>query len=216
MEITSLGHSAFRIKSKQGIVVMDPYEKSVGFSMPSTTADIVTISHDHPDHAAASLVKPSGERREVFVISKPGEYELSSVSIFGFASFHDAEEGKSRGKNTVFSVVIDGITIVHLGDLGHALSESFIEQLGDVDVLLCPVGGVYTIDSKTAVGLIQEIEPRYVIPMHYRTERHCADYSGLSTLADFQKEYGIVAEPVASLTLTESTLPDQTTLVVLQ
>lgn len=216
MEITYLGHASFRIKGKQGTIVTDPYDKSVGFSYPATTADIVTVSHGHPDHANASAVKPTSTREKPFIITAAGEYEISGISVFGYQSFHDEASGKERGSNVVYTIVVDGITIAHLGDLGHSLSDSFIESLGTVDVLLCPVGGKYTIDSKAAVSIIQEIEPSYIIPMHYKTDAHEEKtYGELETVADFEKEFGVVSEPVKSLTLTAGSMPEQTTLVVL-
>ncbi len=216
MEITYLGHASFKLKGKSGTVITDPYEKMVGFSFPSTTADIVTVSHAHPDHNNAEAIKPAGTREKPFIINASGEYEVSGISIFGYPSFHDEADGKERGSNIVYTIVIDGVTIVHLGDLGHELSDSFIEKLGNVDVLLCPVGGHYTINSKVAVNLIQEVEPSYIIPMHFKTDGHDEKTFGmLETLADFQKAFGVTVEPVKSLTVNAGTMPEQTTMVVL-
>lgn len=216
MDITYLGHSSFKLKGKTGIVITDPFEKSIGFSLPAATADIVTISHQHGDHNHVQAVKPSGAREKPFIVEAAGEYEISGVSIFGYPSFHDDASGKERGKNIVFAIIIDGVTIVHLGDLGHTLPDSFIEKLGNVDVLLCPVGGTYTIGSKEAVNLIQEIEPSYIIPMHYKTDAHDEKtFGALETLADFEKAYGVTVEPVKSLSVSAGTMPEQTTLVVL-
>lgn len=216
MEITYLGHSSFKIKGKQGTVVTDPFDKKVGFAFPNVSADIVTVSHDHFDHNSVTGVKPTTGRDKPFVITAPGEYEIAGISIFGYPAFHDDVEGAKRGSTTVFTIVIDGITIAHLGDLGHTLSDSFIEDLGTVDVLLCPVGGVYTIDSKTAVDVIQEVEPSYIIPMHFKTPAHDPKgFDGLQTVEEFQKEFGVTVEPVKSLTVSAGSLPEQTTLVVL-
>lgn len=216
MDITYLGHASFRLKGKKGIVVTDPFSSIVGMKYPNVTADIVTVSHDHPDHNAFEAVKPATAREKTFVVKAPGEYEISGISIFGYSSFHDDQKGEARGLNTIFSIIIDGVNIVHLGDIGHELSEEFIESLGEVHVLLCPVGGVYTIDSKKAVEIIQEIEPSYVIPMHYKTAEHDEKTFGqLQTLADFEKEYGIHSEPIKSLSVTPTTIPEQTTMVVL-
>lgn len=216
MEITYLGHSSFKLKGKDATVITDPFDKKVGFAYPSVTGDIVTSSHDHFDHASISAVKPTTKREKPFVISSPGEYEILGVSVFGYPSYHDDKQGAERGKNTIYAIVIDGITVVHLGDLGHTLDEHFIERLGTVDVLLCPVGGHFTIDDKTAVEIIQEIEPSYVIPMHYKTDAHDDKAFGeLSTVADFEKEFGVTVEPVKSISMTLGSMPEQTTLVVL-
>lgn len=216
MEITYLGHSCFKLKGKAGTVITDPFQKSIGFSLPSTTADLVTVSHGHDDHNNLDAIKPAGVREKPFIIQSAGEYEVSGISVFGYPTFHDDTNGTQRGNNIVFVIVIDGVTVVHLGDLGHDLSDSFIEKLGSVDVLLCPVGGNYTIGSKIAVNLIQEIEPSYIIPMHFKTDAHDAEKFGmLETVADFQKAFGVTVEPVKSLSLTAGTMPEQTTLVVL-
>lgn len=216
MEITYLGHSCFKLKGKSGTVITDPYQKMVGFSLASVGADIVTVSHGHPDHNNLDPIKPAGAREKPFVISTAGEYEVSGISIFGYPTFHDNTNGSERGSNIIFAIVIDGVTVVHLGDLGHELSDSFIEKLGNVDVLLCPVGGHYTINGKVAVELIQEVEPSYIIPMHYKTDAHDAEQFGmLDTVADFQKSFGVSVEPVKSLTVNMGTMPEQTTLVVL-
>lgn len=216
MDITYLGHSSFRLKGKDATVVTDPFDKKVGFALPATTADIVTISHDHFDHNHIDGVKPTAKREAPFIIQAPGEYEVMGVSVFGFPSFHDQEKGEKRGSNTVYTIVLDGITVAHLGDLGHSLDDKFIENLGTVDVLLCPVGGHFTIDSKTAVDLIQEIEPSYIIPMHYKTDAHDQKVFGeVGSLADFEKAFGLSVEPVKSLSVSAGSLPEQTTLVVL-
>lgn len=218
MDITYLGHSCFRIKGKDCVVVMDPYTKEVGFSLPQTTADIVTVSHDHSDHNAATLVKGTSRRPDPFVISAPGEYEIAGTSVFGVSSFHDNAAGKDRGKNTMYVVQADGITVAHLGDLGHMISDKQLEELDGVDVLLCPVGGTYTIDPKTAVEVIAAIQPSYVIPMHFRTEAHNqSTYSTISPLTDFLSAMGTL-EPKKTDKLVVSLLsmPSETEVVILE
>ncbi len=217
MEITALGHSSFKLKSKQGVVVTDPYDKSVGFAMPTASADIVTISHDHHDHNQAGLIKPTTGREHPFIITAAGEYEVAGISVFGYNAYHDDKNGEERGRNIVYSIIMEGVNVVHLGDLGHELTDSFIADLGEVDVLLCPVGGIYTIDAKKAVEVIQEIDPYYVIPMHYKTDKHDAKTFGeLQTVADFEKAFGVTVDTVKSLTVSASSKPEQTTLVVLE
>ncbi len=216
MEISYLGHASFKLKGKQGIVVTDPFEKMTGYSFPSVTADVITMSHQHPDHNAASQVKPTANREKPFLISTAGEFEVSGISVFGYPTYHDDKKGEERGKNIVFSIHLDGVHILHLGDLGHTLTNDLIESFGEVDVLLCPVGGVYTIDSKTAVEVISSIEPSFIIPMHYKVpESDEKVFGGLQTVADFEKELGMQSEPVKSFSLTAGTQSEQTTLVVL-
>lgn len=167
MEIFYLGHSCFKIKGQKVAVVTDPYESWVGFKMPQVEADIVTVSHKHQDHSFVEGVKG-----EPFVISEPGEYEIKGVEVLGFSSFHDESGGEKRGESIVFCFKVDDISVVHLGDLGHKFTPEQIEDLNEVDILLIPVGGVYTIDSATAREIVNQIEPKIVIPMHYKTKKH--------------------------------------------
>ena len=214
MEITYLGHSSFRIKGKNAIVVTDPYslEKS-GIKYPKhITADIVTISHDHPDHNALHQVEGAP-----YVIRGPGEYEVKGVGVIGTSTFHDQEKGAKRGKNTVYRIEIDGISVVHLGDLGHTLSSAEVDALDGVDILMIPVGGHYTIDPAAAVSVVNEIEPSVVIPMHFRRPEMTGDaFKDLATLPMFLKEIGkeeVVSQP--KLTISKDKIPEQMQVVVL-
>ncbi len=163
MDITYLGHSAFRIKSKNTTIVMDPFDASVGFKFPNMSANIVTVSHNHADHNNVGAINDVKK-----VLSGPGEYEIMDVSFIGLASYHDDQEGEDRGGNTVFVVEAEGLRLVHFGDLGHILSERFYERLGDIDIALIPVGGFYTIDAQVATDIIKSLEPTITIPMHYQ------------------------------------------------
>lgn len=217
MDISYLGHSSFKLRGKQAAVVTDPYESKIGFPFPRVSADIVTISHDHDDHNNAAAVLGTARRKEPFVIAAPGEYDVSGISVFGAGVFHDNEKGAKRGRNTIFSIQIDGVSVIHLGDLGHKLSEKKVEEMGEVDVVLLPIGGVYTIGPKEAIEVISELQPAYVIPMHYRTKKHNSKTFGeLSTLEDFLKEGGFEqAERVKKLSVVKSGLPDEVEVVVL-
>ncbi len=192
MEIQYLGHSCFKLKGKKATVVIDPYHKeSVGFELPKVKAEIVLSSHDHDDHNNIVAIKGTAKREEPFVIREPGEYEVEGVSIFGYQTYHDKSEGKERGENVVFRLQIDGVNIVHLGDLGHMLTKKMIESFGNVDVLMMPVGGVYTLNAEEAWKLANEIGAEIIIPMHYRTEKHNPQIFGqLATLDEFLKVYG--------------------------
>lgn len=215
MEIIYLGHSCFKLKGKQGVVVTDPYSKEVGFAMPTVSADVVTFSHAHTDHNNAAAVGSTARRKHPFWITKAGEYEVAEISVFGYETFHDNVGGKERGNNIIYKIVMDGISVAHLGDLGHALDERLVELLGNVDALLCPVGGEFTLDPEGAMEVIAAIDPYYVIPMHYRTNHHSESFAKLKTLEEFEKVFGITPEPVKSLNISSSGMPDQTTLVVL-
>lgn len=218
MEITYLGHSCFKLKGKQGTVLMDPYDDTTrSFKLPKIAVDVVTVSHQHADHNAIDHAMGTTRREKPFIIDMPGEYEVNGISVFGHPSYHDASQGKERGVNTIYVVHIDDINVAHLGDLGHVLDEKTIEVMGTVDVLLCPVGGVYSLDPKQAVDVIQQLEPYYVIPMHYRTTEHDQKaYGQLATIEDFMKVYGVTKEPVTTFTVNAGSLPEETELVVLK
>ena len=208
MDINWLGHSCFRIRGRQAVIVTDPYPPDLGYSLGKPTADIITVSHQHPSHSYIQGV--GGEPKSV---TRPGEYEISSVLIIGIPTFHDAEGGSKKGKNTVYLMEIDGMTICHLGDLGHVLTVEQLEEIGDVDVLLLPVGGVSTINASMAAEVIRQIEPKVVIPMHYKTTVLNRE---LGPVEKFLKEMGI--EQVNSqpkLSLTPSSLPTSTQVFLL-
>jgi L-ascorbate metabolism protein UlaG (beta-lactamase superfamily) len=199
-------------------VITDPFDKSVGLPTASLSADIVTVSHQHGDHNNVSLVKGTARRSDPFVIEYPGEYEILETSVFGVDSFHDVNKGEERGKNTMFVIHMDDVAVAHLGDLGEKLSDKQLEELNGVDVLLCPVGGVYTIDPEKAVETINAIQPGYVIPMHYKTNKHTGSaYTKLATVDDFLKEIG-TSEPkrMGKLSVSSLSIPEETEVVVLE
>ncbi|EKD62462.1 MAG: Zn-dependent hydrolase of the beta-lactamase fold-like protein, partial [uncultured bacterium] len=175
MEITYLGHASFRIKGKTAVVVTDPFDPvMLGMKFPHVDADIVTVSHNHADHNMANLVAaPVGGSKKV--ITGPGEYEIKGVSVLGFPTFHDDKNGELRGKNTVYVIYLDGYALCHLGDLGHTLSEETINQIGDVDILFVPVGGFFTLDVEKAIEVVHSIEPKVIIPMHFKVAGLSAD-----------------------------------------
>ncbi len=214
MEIVYFGHSSFKIRGKNVTVITDPYSNDIGLKFPKhITADIVTISHEHEDHNVAAAIEGTPK-----IIRGPGEYEIAGVSIIGIGVFHDSEKGSKRGRNTIFRMEIDGINIVHLGDLGHTLSAQEVESLDGVDILLVPVGGFYTIDVDRAASIIHELEPSIVIPMHYgRPDLDQAVFGSLAPLPAFLKEMGkedIVAQP--KLSTLKDKLPEELQVVVLE
>ncbi len=213
MDITYLGHSSFRLKGKTSSVVIDPFDpKSVGFPFPKVSADIVTISHKHKDHNRVELVKDVKK-----VISGPGEYEINGVSIIGIASFHDNQKGAKRGKNTIYVIEMDKLRIVHLGDLGHKLSEKFIEKVGSVDVLMVPVGGEYTIDAVKATEISRMIEPKIVIPMHYMVPKlNPTTFAKLASVEPFLTQISLPVEKLKKLTISSSVLEEEQKVVLLE
>ncbi len=215
MDITSLGHASFKIRAKLATIITDPYlSDMVGLKFPKNMeADIVTVSHDHADHNATDIIAGNP-----FIISGPGEYEVKGVHIVGISSFHDAELGAKRGRNTMYHIEIDGVRLAHLGDLGHTLSASDIEQLGEVDILFIPVGGVFTIDAKQATDVVAEVEPAIVIPMHYgRGELNQKTFGELAPLAHFLKEMGKEGiTPQSKFSITKDKLSEELQVVVLE
>lgn len=217
MDITYLGHASFKLRGKTASVVVDPFDPGmVGLPYPKVSAEIVVASHDHRDHNAVERVSGTAGRAEPFVISAPGEYEVSGVSVFGFRTWHDKKEGAERGKNMVSVIHIDEVVVAHLGDLGHTLSDKLIEDMNEVDVLLVPVGGAYTINASEAVQVVEQIEPSIVIPMHYKASGMKKGFDELANVEAFLKEIGEEgARREAKLTVTKADLPEEREVVVL-
>ncbi len=208
MEINWLGHSCFRLKGSHATLITDPYSPDLGYSMGKQSARIVTVSHQHPGH---SYIQDIGD--EPKLVTGPGEYEISGVLIIGTRTFHDAEKGEKRGKNTVYLIQIDEISICHLGDLGHVLTTEQVEEMENIDVLLLPVGGVSTIDAAKAAEVVRQLEPKAVIPMHYKTE---ALKRELEPVDSFLKEMGIKdIEPQPKLSFNKTNLPASTQIFLL-
>jgi L-ascorbate metabolism protein UlaG (beta-lactamase superfamily) len=212
MDITYLGHSSFKIKTKSGALITDPYDaKMLGLKYSNGEAEIVTVSHNHGDHNAVGNV--SGIKK---TIDRPGEYEVSGISVMGYSTFHDAKKGEERGKNTVYVIEAEGLRLVHLGDLGHPLSDDLIDEMGDIDILMVPVGGFYTIGPKEAVEIVTKIEPYFVMPMHYKVEGMSQDLKEkLLPVEDFLKESGLTVENYPKFVIKkEDIIEEQTTKIV--
>ena len=195
MEIKYLSHSSFLIKTKDAKIVMDPFDpKFTGIKFSKQEADIVTISHAHKDHSHIDLIEG-----EPLVLTWPGQFEKKGVRIWGFSSFHDKVEGKERGENVMYKLESEGISILHCGDLVAVLTDAQLDEVGDVHILLVPVGGTYTITADEAIHLIKKVEPAIVIPMHYG-RLGVAELSDLAPLDEFLKKMGIAqAEPLEKL-----------------
>ena len=173
MKLKWYGHAAFLITSDQGIkIITDPYEPggfggAVAYGPIPDQADIVLVSHDHADHNYVQGLKGKPQ-----IVKGVGSHKVKSLELKGIAAYHDGQKGSERGQNTIFCFTVDGVRICHLGDLGHVLTEQEAKQVGPVDVLLIPVGGVYTIDPSQATQTAQKLGPKIIIPMHYKTA-HC-------------------------------------------
>ncbi|MFP4461771.1 MAG: MBL fold metallo-hydrolase [Thermotogota bacterium] len=164
MKIRWLGHSCFEIKTSFYILT-DPFDDSLSYPFNPGEIQIITESHQHHDHNAHDRVPG-----DPAIVKTPGEHAFDEVLIKGYQSFHDKVEGEKRGDNIIFQIVSEGITITHLGDLGHMLERDTVEKLYYTDMLMIPVGGTYTIDANEAVKVIELIKPKVVVPMHYKTD----------------------------------------------
>ena len=199
-------------------MVMDPFKSEyVGLPFPKDVADIVTVSHDHDDHNAVELITGPVTRNSTFVIDKEGEYEIGGIEITASKMFHDNAEGVERGKNIIINVRMDGINILHLGDLGHKLSESQVEKLGSVDILMVSVGGKTSLDIEDVAELIADIQPSYVIPMHHKVDGMSEKFSYLNSLATFldKNKILVAGEPVHKIKVDEGSLPDDTQVLIM-
>jgi L-ascorbate metabolism protein UlaG (beta-lactamase superfamily) len=208
-EIRWYGHNCFRIRSKEATVLTDPVGKNTGYSLPKQTADIVTISHDHPGHTNLAAVKPDYQ-----VIDGPGEYELHDVFVTGIRTYHDGETGASLGYNTVYLIEIEGMVVCHLGDLGHPIRSDQTEAMAQCDILLVPAGGGPVISAEQAAETVSQLEPKVVIPMQFATS---SGDKSREPLTAFINALGSGSpEPVDKLVIKRSELTDAMRVVVLK
>ncbi len=219
-KITWAGQACFQISASQSKdnqlnIVIDPFG-DIGLKMPNFDADILLVTHDHPDHNNVKAVKgssphqsskeTSGVGTSPFLVDGPGEYEIKGIFVQGIDSFHDEKEGKERGRNTIYTIEAEGIRFCHLGDLGQKeLTDDQLESIGHVDVLMIPVGGEFTISSSEATKIVGQIEPKMVIPMHYALPKLSIK---LDSVDKFLKAMGKSnGEPQDKLVVKTSTLP---------
>ncbi len=214
MQIIWHGHSCFQIITSQGkdnpvSLVIDPFGEKYGLKVPELTADVVLITHDHEDHNNIQAIKGNP-----FVIKSAGEYEIKGVYIQGIPAFHDKNFGKDRGRITIYTIAGEDIRICHLGDLGQKeLFPEQIEDIGNVDVLLIPVGGEYTIGSQEAAEIVSQIEPKIVIPMHYQLPKLKIKLDGPEK---FFKAMGQkMPEPLPKLSIKQRDLVEEETKIIL-
>ena len=207
MELTWYGLSCFRMVERGlATVVTDPFDASVGLTPPKLRADVITVSHDAPGHNHLSAVK--GERR---VITGAGEYEIGGVFITGLAM--DVPKAGNGRPNTLYVFDFEGLTVTHLGDLAFVPSQPQIEDLGTVDVALVPVGGGSALTPSQAAEVVSLIEPKIVVPMHYKTGKESLK---LGPASRFLSEMGIgQLEPIDSLKVSKAGLSDETQVVLL-
>src|SRR3989344_5456089 len=234
-KITWAGQSCFQISvtaSKETCdIVIDPFDEKIGLKMPNFSADVVLVSHGHPDHNNVKGVKgnprtkgaeqsshdgsprtkeaeQSSHDGSPFIIDNLGEYEKNGVFVQGIDSFHDDVEGKERGRNTIFIIEAEDMRFCHLGDFGQKeLTDEQLDKIGRVDILMVPVGGTFTIDGHEAAKVIGQIEPKIVVPMHYALPKLKVE---LDEVEKFLKAMGKNnGQPVDKLTIKQSALPKE-------
>lgn len=188
-------------------IVTDPFDPSLGYKIPSLEADMVTVSHEHYDHNATDQVKGNPE-----IVRGVGEKKIKDIAIRGVDTFHDKAQGSERGGNIVFSFEIDGMKIIHLGDLGHILTQEQIENIGEVDILLIPVGGTFTIDAQEATQVVGQLKPKITIPMHYKTPAITLPIEGVEGFLSGKKNI----ERTKELEVRKEELPKEEKIIVLE
>lgn len=215
MDIYWGGQALIRLKGKNASLVIDPFDPQfVGLKLPKDlSADVVLITHNHNDHNNAKAVTSSSGGNPM-KFSDPGEYEVGGIVITGIDSFHDGEDGVKRGQNIIFHLLFDGLNLVHLGDLGQSkLTEGQLAQIGEVDILFIPVGSVYTINGKAAAEIVSQLEPKIIIPIHYKLEGLKFELEGVG---NFLKEMGAEGvQPQPKLSISKEKLPEEPQVVVL-
>lgn len=214
MQITWYGHSCFSIKTKSLLneeinIIIDPFDdQKMGIKLPKSKADIVLSSHDHYDHNNIKAVQGNP-----FIVKTPGEFEIKDVFIQGIPSFHDKKNGAERGNNIIFYLESEKIHLAHLGDLGHILNEKQLSKLSKIDILMIPIGGKYTINYSEAIEIISQLEPKIIIPMHYKIPGLTIDIDGIEK---FAQEMGVDPnKKTDKLKITEKNLPTDRSKVII-
>ena len=214
MQIIWKGQSFFQIITRhnndRAVIAIDPFSEDIGLKVPTVEADILLITHYHQDHQNVKAIKG-----QPFLIDGPGEYEIKNVFIQGIDSFHDNSSGKKRGKNTIYLIKAEDIKICHLGDLGQKeLTDEQAEQISDIDILLIPIGGTFTISGDEAAKIISQLEPKIVVPMHYKIPKLKIKLDGLES---FLQKMGVRSpETLDKLSIKKKDLPEDTKIMILK
>lgn len=206
-EIRWYGHTCFRIKAKEATVFTDPVNRSTGYGMGRQNADIVTLSGDELGKNLDAI------RPEFKIIDGPGEYEMHDVFVTGARTYQDDKQGADLGYNTTYVIEVEGMKIGHLGNLGHALSESQAETLEDVDILFAPIGREDGLSDEKIAQVVTDLSPKIVIPMRYATS---IGDKNLGDFAEFCRKIGVeMPESEDKLVVKPSDLGETLRLVVL-
>ncbi|MBV8715181.1 MAG: MBL fold metallo-hydrolase [Chloroflexi bacterium] len=212
MDLSWLGHACFRLRGRDVTILTDPYEgNGWGYPPLATSANVVTVSNDHPHHAGLSAVEGKPH-----VLRGPGEYEIGGVLIWGVRTSRPAG-AQLTTKNTAFIIQIEELTVCHLGDLAAApLSDDELTHIKDADILLIPVGGHCTVNAQQAAGVVAQVEPKLIVPMHYATDE-TRGHLDLDDVSRFCKELGATeAAPRNRVSVTPTSLPNEPTVMLME
>jgi L-ascorbate metabolism protein UlaG (beta-lactamase superfamily) len=211
MKLNWFGQSCFLLASSAGTrVLMDPFNKWFGYKVPRVEADVVTTSHSHKDHNYIQAVKGNFHH-----LDQPDSYTHKDIVITGTLTYHDKSLGAKRGKNVIYVFSLDGIRVCHCGDLGHLLSTDQLNQIGQVDLLLLPVGGSFAISVAEAQEVRKQVHPAITVPMHYRTPAMGLGGLFFARVDEFLLVAGEIARKVSELSLDPSTIADYAGIVLM-
>jgi L-ascorbate metabolism protein UlaG (beta-lactamase superfamily) len=208
MKISWLGHASFLIESGGKYLITDPCDEQCGYRPWSEPVDIATVSHDHYDHNAVEHLQGN----PLIIKGQDSPVNAKGFTVQGFRSYHDKNQGQQRGINYIYKITAEDIDILHLGDQGTLLDQDLIKQIGKVDILMVPVGGIYTVDAADAAVIVEQLQPRIVIPMHYKTAQGTIQ---LAPVEDFLSRYAQVVK-CPFLTVTPAELPQAMQVIVLE
>jgi len=215
MKIKWYGHAAFKITTDRGVrIIIDPYQSgafggALSYGKISEEADIVLTSHDHDDHNYTKDIKGT-----FTLIKKAGSHNVKDITIKAIPTHHDPSKGKERGDNLVFIIEADDLKLVHMGDLGHTLEKGTLKEIGQVDVILLPVGGFYTIDASEATRVIDDLKPSIVIPMHFKTDK--CDFPIASVDEFVADKKGVKKAKTSEIVVSKSTIPTEQEIIVME
>lgn len=209
MKVRWLGHSCFLLTNARGInILTDPFDETLGYKMTKEKINIITISHEHYDHN-----NTMGIKGKPVVLKGLVDRDTHKIIFKGIASYHDSIYGKIRGENTIFLIRTDDMVLCHLGDLGHLLDQDQLKEINQVDILFIPVGGYFTINHLQAGQVIEQIKPKIVVPMHYKTDAIKWSIDPVSYFLEKKQNVKIVGNPFFEIDT--STLPKKTEIYVL-
>lgn len=215
MKIKYLGHAAFKVTSANGTrIIFDPYESgsfggAIGYGKITEEADVVVTSHDHGDHNYTKDIKGNFK-----LINKEGAHDARDVKFNEIPSFHDTSSGKERGSNLISIVSIDGMTLAHMGDIGHDLDAATLQKIGKVDIMLIPVGGFFTVDADAASKIMNALSPKITIPMHFKTDKCSFPIGTVDTFTKGKKN--AKSAEGSEIEIEKDALPAQPEIIVLK